>query len=276
MGYNEIPPLLFAGSRYLLAFFILLPFLLTRHNREIIIRAERKLIFRILLLGLIFYTLTQGLLFLGLFYLQSATVSLILNFTPLLVAFFSGYLLNEKLSGIQWGGVMIFLSGIIIYFFPWESGSGELSGIIIMLIAVVTNALSAILGRNINRRGDIPPLIITGVSMGFGSLFLFFPAVIYYGIPHPGVLTIILFLWMVIVNTAFAFTLWNKTMKFLTATESSIINSTMLFQVAILGYIFLGEPLSIYEITGMTIALPGAVIVQLYGMKKVKLLSAEK
>jgi len=46
---------------------------------------------------------------------------------------------------------------------------------------------------------------------------------------------------LAIVNAAFAFTLWNKSLQMLTAVESSIINGTMLPQIAILAWIFLNE-----------------------------------
>ena len=40
--------------------------------------------------------------------------------------------------------------------------------------------------------------------------------------------------WLALVNSAFAFTLWNRTLRTLSATESSVINNTMLIQIAIL------------------------------------------
>ena len=45
--------------------------------------------------------------------------------------------------------------------------------------------------------------------------------------------------------------------------ESSIINGTMLIQIALLAWIFLGEEITIKEIAGMLIAALGAVLVQL-------------
>jgi len=68
--------------------------------------------------------------------------------------------------------------------------------------------------------------------------------------------------WLAVINTAFAFTLWNLTLRSLTAMESSIINGTMLIQIAILAWIFLGESISTQEGIGMIIAAIGAIIVQ--------------
>lgn len=69
--------------------------------------------------------------------------------------------------------------------------------------------------------------------------------------------------WLAVVNTAFAFTLWNHTLRTLSAMESSIINSTMLIQIAILAWLFLGERLTWQEGIGMVLAGLGTLIVQL-------------
>jgi drug/metabolite transporter (DMT)-like permease len=45
--------------------------------------------------------------------------------------------------------------------------------------------------------------------------------------------------------------------------ESSIINGTMLIQISILAWIFLGEMISLQEGIGMMIAAIGAVFVQI-------------
>ena len=58
-------------------------------------------------------------------------------------------------------------------------------------------------------------------------------------------------------------------MRTLTAMESSIINGTMLIQIAILARIFLGEGITLQEIIGMALAATGAVIVQLRIRKKI-------
>jgi drug/metabolite transporter (DMT)-like permease len=70
-------------------------------------------------------------------------------------------------------------------------------------------------------------------------------------------------LWLAIVNTAVAFTLWNHTQRRLTAIESSLINNTMLVQIAILAWIFLGEPIGAREGAGLVLAVLGVVLVQL-------------
>jgi drug/metabolite transporter (DMT)-like permease len=68
---------------------------------------------------------------------------------------------------------------------------------------------------------------------------------------------------LAVLNTAFAFTVWNYIQQTLTAMESSLINSTMVVQVAILTWIFLGEKLTGREIFGLVLTVIGVLIVQI-------------
>lgn len=263
LGLKEIPPLTFAGLRYALAFFCLLPFALTRKRIEELKNVSRKQFSRLLLLGFLFYTFTQGTQFLGLSLLPSVTVSLILNFTPILVAVMGIFLIKEKPTVLQWIGSLLFLIGIFTYFVPLQSGENRFLGIIVMIIGVFANAFSAVLGRSVNRDSGLSPLTITIISMGFGSVLLLVSGLTIQGIQAISLINLFYLIWLAAVNTALAFTLWNLTLKTLTAMESSIINGTMLIQIAFLAWIFLGEQITFSEGIGMLIAAAGAILVQI-------------
>ena len=70
-------------------------------------------------------------------------------------------------------------------------------------------------------------------------------------------MNILVILWLGVVNTAFAFYLWNVSLQHLSAMESSIINNTMMIQIAVLSWIFLQERLSGLEIGGLLVAAVG-------------------
>ncbi|NQT65265.1 MAG: DMT family transporter [FCB group bacterium] len=262
-GLQEIPAITFAGLRYGIAWLFFLPFILfTKYKTEITklsIIQWRKLI----LLGLIFYTFTQGAQFLGLKYLPSVTVSLMLNFTPIIVAVLGIFLLNEKPSALQWMGTALFLIGIFTYFFPVVLVGNRAFGLAIMGFGVLANAGSAIIGRDVNRSKKIHPIIITFVSMGIGAAILLAVGFSTNGLPTISGRNWIYLFWLAGINTAFAFTLWNHTLRSLTAMESSIINGTMLIQIAILAWIFLGETITLQESIGMLFAAIGVVLVQI-------------
>ncbi len=267
-GLVEIPPITFAGLRYSLAFLCFLPFIFFRKKY----RAEIKSLSqsqwkKIILLGFVFYTFTQGAQFLGLSLLPSVTVSLMLNLTPIIVAVLGIILINEKPTFLQWIGTLLFLFGVLTYFFPIALLENELLGLAVMLFGVLANAGSAIIGRDINRKKDISPLIITFTSMGIGAIILLLIGLSFNGFPSISYKNMIYLVWLAGVNTAFAFTIWNLTLRNLTAMESSIINGTMLIQIAFLAWIFLGEMITTQEGIGMFLAAIGAILVQLKKLK---------
>ena len=245
IGLSEIPPLTYAGLRYTIAFIFLLPLAFTKKNSEIIKRIEKKDWWKLILLGFLFYAFTQGAQFLGLSLLPAVTVSLWLNFTPLIVAVIAIFLISEYPTKLQWFGIIIFITGIITYFYPVDLNDNQELGLIVMTIGVLANAASAVLGRNINRESKINPVIVTIVSMGIGSVLLLVSGIIIQGFPSISIENIFYLLWLAIVNTALAFTIWNFTLKTLSAMESSIVNGTMLIQIALLAWIFLGEEISL-------------------------------
>ncbi|MHB8853799.1 MAG: DMT family transporter [Ignavibacteriaceae bacterium] len=261
-GLIEIPPITYAGLRYIIAFLCFTPFIAKKKYineiKHLSTNQWKKLVF----LGLVFYTLTQGTQFLGLSLLPSVTVSLMLNFTPFIVAVMGILFLNEKPSNLQWLGTVLFVAGIIAYFFPISIVENKALGLAAMSAGVLANAGSAVIGRNINRNKDISPIVITFISMGIGASFLIIIGLLFGGFPKISFKTWMYLLWLAVINTAFAFTLWNHTLRTLTAMESSIINGTMLIQIAVLAWFFLGESISVHELIGMLIAAFGAILVQ--------------
>ena len=262
---TDLPSITFAGLRYSLAFLCLLPFVLVNPiHRKTILDFSRATWSQLLLLGLVFYTLTQGAQFVSLAFLPAATLTLLLNFSPVIIALLSSRLNDEPPSMIQWGGIMLSTIGAIVYFLPVGIPSKQILGLVVAFVGVIANSGSSLLGRQINHRSNLPPLIITTVSMGIGGLILLVIGTMTQGFGHLDITQWLIIGWLAIINTAIAFTIWNKTLRTLTAVESSIINSTMLPQIAILAWLFLGEPLNARQIIGIILVGVGTLIVQLW------------
>jgi drug/metabolite transporter (DMT)-like permease len=262
VGLNDIPPLTFAGLRYVWAFLVLLPTtLLSQTRRSEILGMTRRNWLRLAMLGLLFYTVTQGLVYVALEHLRAATLSLMLNFTSAIVAVIGIFWLAEIPTVLQWIGMSIYLVGALIYFYPLRTDD-PMVGLIVGGIVVVANAISALLGRDINRTRTLNPMIVTLVSMGVGSIALLILGVLLQGLPRMDLLSWSIIGWLAIINSAFAFTLWNMTQRTLTATESSIINNTMLIQIAVFAWAFLDEHLTLQEMGGLILAALGILLVQ--------------
>jgi len=224
IGLEDIPPLSFAGLRYTLAFLCLLPFAIRSRQLEPLRRASAGTWLRLILLGVLFYAVTQGAQFLSLFYLPASTTSLVLSFTTILVAFLAAFFLRERPTIAQWAGTVVYLVGVFVYLYPISLPRGEVFGLVAAFTGMLANAVSSVLGRYVNRSDDLSPLAITVVTMGIGSVLLLAVG---------------------------------------SAMESSMINNTMLFQIAVLAWLFLGEHLTLTEATGIVLAVVGTLVVQL-------------
>jgi len=214
-------------------------------------------------LGLVYIAITQGAMFLALSYLPANMVSLLLNLTSVFVGFAGIFFLGERPYWLQWAGIGLAAIGVAIYFLPFSLPSGQVVGIFIGVFCMFMNVASALLSREINRSATLPPIIVTFVSMGVGSVVLLIIGLVTQGAGTLGWRDWTIIIWMAVINTALAFTLWNHSLQVLTAVESSILNSLMMPQIAILAFLFLGEKLGTRLVIGLVLVGLGTLIVQL-------------
>jgi drug/metabolite transporter (DMT)-like permease len=263
IGLEEMPALSFAGLRYSLAFAILLPFTLRGEGIASIRKLKPARWLQLLALGVVFYGITQGAQFMALVYLPAVTVSLMLNFTPIIAAMLGVALLSERPEPWQWLGIILTVGGAVVYFSPGKPEVTHVVGLTIAAIGLLANAASSVMGRHINRTRMLSPMTVTVISMGFGSFLLLVSAVVSEGLPRLSLENWAIIVVLAVVNTAFAFTLWNHTLRTLSAAESSAINNTMLIQIAALAWLFLGESLTTTEIAGLMVTAVGVLTVQI-------------
>jgi drug/metabolite transporter (DMT)-like permease len=262
---SNLPAVTFAGMRYTLAFLSLLPFVIFNQSHRTILRSiPGRSWLELAVLGLLFYTLTQGAQFVGLSFLPAATLTLLLNFSPVIVALFGSLRGTEPATVAQWVGIFISVAGVLIYFLPQALPATQVLGLIAGLVALVANSVSSMFGRYVNSQSQLPPIVVTTVSMGVGGFLMLLAGSLTQGWGKLDLSNWLIIMWLAIVNTAFAFTLWNRTLQTLTAVESSIINNTMLPQIAILAWIFLDEQVGIRQIIGLCLVVAGTLIVQIW------------
>ena len=263
-GLKNLTPIMFAGMRYTAASIVLLIILFRkRENISILYQMPRVWWFNLSFYGLIFISITQAMQFVGLSLLPAITVTFMLNFTAIFVLVLAIFLIDEIPNFKQIAFVMLGFAGVLFYFYPFDVGDISNWGLIAVSIGVIANALSSILGRKYNRDKEYSPLIITTISMTIGSGVLLIFGLLIEGLPQLSFLNIFYILWLAIVNTAFAFVLWNKAMQELSAIQITLINGTMLPQITILSIIFLGERPSNLEWFGIFCILISAIAIQL-------------
>jgi drug/metabolite transporter (DMT)-like permease len=260
----EMPALTFAGLRYCLAFACLLPFVLARPaHRAALHNLPRGQWWQLAALGVVYYGVTQGAQFVGLAFLPAAALTLLLNFTPVIIALFSGLVTREPATRLQWLGIVLAAGGGLVYFLPLTDAAYPAVGLLVALVGLLANAGSTLLGRRVNVGSGLAPIVVSTVSMGIGGLLLMASGVWLQGLGQIGPTEWLIVGWLAVVNTAVAFTWWNRSQQTLSAVESGLINNLMLPQIALLAWIFLAEPLSPRQFGGILIVAAGTVVVQL-------------
>lgn len=269
-GLAHIPALTFAGLRYSLAALCLFPFTLASARRRALHRLPWREQARLVALGLVVYTLTQGAQFVALAQAPAVSVSLILSFTPVIVLLVGRILHSEATTAIQHSGVMVGVAGAVIYFAPatftstsgGQTGFAGFAGFAAAAVATGANAAAALLGRAVNRTTALSPLAISGITMAIGGPPLLVTGILTEGMPPLHSSDVAIVGWLAVVNTAFAFTLWNHALRALSAAEASAINNTMLAQIALLAWLVLGERLDAQRGIGVLLVGVGALAVQ--------------
>jgi drug/metabolite transporter (DMT)-like permease len=262
-GLVSIPPVGFAGLRYALATLCLLPFAFKKKEMATIRQLTRGDWFWLILLGVLFYTIAQVGQYVALARLPAVTVSLMLSLTAIIVVLLGILSLAEYPGRLQWLGIALFCLGLGIYFYPISFTRGDRIGLAFALAACLATSLGSIIGRYINRKKILSAVAVTSISMSIGSVLMLAWGGISEGMPTLGWKEWIMVIWMAVVNTALAFSLWNFTLQTLTAMESSIINNTMLVQIAILAWIFLGESIDLKLGIGLVFVSAGVILVQI-------------
>ncbi len=262
-GLVALEPLPFAGLRYALAALILSPIILLPANRKALARLGPREWSLLTAFGLLQYGVTQAAQFLALSYLPATTLSLMLAFTPALVALLGSAVLGERIGWREMLGVVVFLGGAGLYFGSKALPAGAGLGLAIGAVGVMANAGQTLLGRKVNRDSGLPPSLITAVSMAVGAAALLSTGVAVQGWPDIGPRGWLIIGWLAAANTALAFWLWNRAQAVLSALEASLINNTMLVQIAVLAVLVLGERLTGMQVAGLTLAGTGVLYVQL-------------
>ncbi|MFW9944151.1 MAG: DMT family transporter, partial [Candidatus Sifarchaeia archaeon] len=205
-GLEDIRPLTFAGLRYTVAAVILLGAIVwKKEHREFTKNQDRSWWLTMALYGVVFVAVTQAAQFVGLDLLPAITVSMLLNLTPIIVLTLGILTLREVPTKLQSLLVFLVVIGAMIYFYPIDLDFTEIIGLSVVLIGVLFNALSSILGRAINRQRASPPLVVTGVSMAIGASILMVTGVVFEGLIILTPIAMVYVIWLSVVNTAFAF-----------------------------------------------------------------------
>ncbi|MFX0113522.1 MAG: DMT family transporter [Candidatus Hodarchaeota archaeon] len=275
---EEIRPLSFAALRYLVGFLLLGSiWFLKKHrsSKESNPVHSRKLLVLIAITGIAGYSLEPGLRYLGMApeggNLPALHSAFICNFNPTIVLLLGLAIFLVLPAPKQVLGLALALIGAYIYFMLMPGSGGEINttegwGIILTLGAGFAWGSYQLLTKHLTQKTDV--FLQTTLGMGVGALFLFCIALLVEGWPTLSITLVALVMLLGIFSTALAYLLWNYAMRYLGSFEATMLQNSMLIQIAILSVLFLGQKIYLNMLLGILLVLFGVFLVQMEGLKR--------
>src|SRR3989475_201433 len=209
IGLNDLPPLTFAGIRFVLAWLILSSLVMMRRVRWPRTRDEWYLI---AISGVLQFTLNYGLVFWGEQHISSGLAAVLQSTFPLfglLIAHL--YLPQERMTAAKVAGVLLGIMGVAIIFSDQLSIAGSMA-----LLGSVALVLSAVFGSYSNvlvkaRGTQIDPQVLAAGQMACGLVPLLVIGIATEGNPlrfHWTMVAVISLLYLVVIGSVIAFALY--------------------------------------------------------------------
>ena len=260
----DLPPLTLGGLIYLTAFLgLLIRRLLSRERSLRSLGWDRKRWYAVALLGLLTYALVPAALCLALAALPAVTFNFVFQAAmPITVGLLAGVFLGERTSRWQWLGIGTLVGGLFL-FLDAARADRNLVGVALAALTGAGVGLSNLIARSVMRDGRSRAADVSLVGMGLGSLTLLAVAAPIDGLPSLGAKALAILLWVGLINTAFAFTLWNHVLRTLTALEAGVLSGLQVVMVVAAAHLLLGERLAAERLPAAVLILAGVAVVHL-------------
>jgi drug/metabolite transporter (DMT)-like permease len=240
-----IPPFTLLNIRILMGLVVLLAIIQFQQLRF----PERRQFLRLMGVGLVGFGLSLGAQFLGTDLSTAVNGALVTSASPAFIVFFAWLILREKLTFWRVAAVVLATIGVIIIVDPANAdfGSDTFAGDMFLAVAALTWGLYSVLVRWVSRGQKTDTLVITAGAF-IGGLCLTLPAAAVELTQRPiGMIdagTILGILYLGIVSTAAAMWLWNRAFALVDASVASLFFFAQPLTGALLGAIFLNQPMT--------------------------------
>lgn len=245
IGLVDLPPLTFAGIRFVIASLILTALVLVRRAR---FPRTRKAWTLIAISGVLQFALNYGLVFWGEQHISSGLAAVLQSTFPafgLVIAHF--YLPHERLTTLKIAGVLLGVFGVAVIFSNQLSIAGTLA--LLGSIALVLSAFFGAYGNVLVKAygGEIDPQVLAAGQMVFG-----FVPLLAIGIPTEGnplhfhwtTMAVVSLMYLVVVGSVIAFALYYWLVRHMDVTKSMLIALVTPVIAVILGILVLHEELN--------------------------------
>lgn len=258
LGLEDLPPLTFAGIRFVIACAIL--FIWIRIRRLQLPTTRGDWIF-LAATGFLSFGLNYGLVFWGEQYISSGLAAVLQSTLPAFGLVFAHFHLpGERLSWTKIGGVILGVLGVGVVFSHQLAVSGKqaLAGSVALVLSALFAAYANVLVKA--RKVKLNPVIIAGGQMFFGLLLLFAVGIPLEGSPfhlHWTPMAIVALIYLAVVGSVIAFVLYYWLVLKIDVTKSMLIALVTPVVAVLLGMIVLDEEISWRTLIGAAMIMTG-------------------
>lgn len=254
-----IPPVPLVWMRYGTALIALIVLMLVTHTSWRIERKDAKLLIASALTGQVASIVTQET---GTMLTSAQTGSVITAATPAFMVVFGCALLHEKLTAGRILSVLLATIGVLFIVFDPDNFQVNALGGLSLTVAALTWALMSVLLKFLSKYSVITitfySVLIAFLTLTPYGAYWLATAADYEAMAAPDIWGSVLYLGFI--STTAGFCLWNKGLLYM---DASLAGLFMFFQPIVgtfLGWLLLGEPVTLYFWVGFTLIAAGVVL----------------
>lgn len=255
-------PITIAFLRLFISIFFLFGFALLFKRLNRIKRKDQKWLLLLALLEPFFYFLGEAN---GLTMVSATTGAVLISTIPLLVPFGAYYFFREKLTRMNYLGLLISFGGVLMVVLNKSSGTAtDPKGVLLMFVAV----LSAVGYTMVVKRlvDDYNPITITAYQSFYG-LLMFTPLFLFRELPEldwtivttPSLLAL---LYLGVFGSGVCFILIAIGIRELGAARANIFGNLIPVVTAVVAFLLLKEPMPLIKVAGILVAIGGLLMSQ--------------
>lgn len=205
------------------------------------------------------------LLFLGAYRLPGGVAATIGAVQPLIVVLLASVKLGERVTPLKLGAGVAGVLGVgLLVLTP--AATLDILGV----FAAVAGAVLMAIGVTLTKawKAPVPPLTLTAWQLTAGGLFLV-PIALWEGRPEAGFTwgAVGGYLWLGLVGTVLAYSLWFRGIGHLEASVVTFLSLLTSVTAAGIGWLWLGQSLTLWQLLGGAVALGAVTAVSLTGLK---------
>lgn len=258
LGLEDLPPISFAGIRFVIACAILFPLI---RARGIQLPANGRDWRLLASTGVLSFSLNYGLVFWGEQYISSGLAALLQSTLPAFGLVFAHFHLpGERMTWAKIFGVVLGVVGVAVVFSNQLAIAGEkaLAGSVALVLSAMFAAYSNVLVKAYDRKLD--PSILAAGQMFFGLIPL-----LLIGIPLEGnpfgyrwtPMAVASLLYLAVVGSVIAFVLYYWLVHNMDVTKTMLISLVTPVVAVLLGMLVLGEDWSWRTVAGGVMIMAG-------------------